>query len=255
MSGYAALADFYDRLTDDVEYARRAERLLTLFERHRKRPASLLDLACGTGTLTRILADTGIDMIGVDGSADMLSVAMERAVGRDDLLFLEQDMRELDLFGTVEGAVCILDSLNHLLSTADIAEVFRRLSLFVEPKGLVIFDVNTVYKHSHTLGNNSFVLEQEDFMCVWRNEYRPRTHEVTQVLDFFAEEDDGCYTRTTDIVRERAYSPATLRRILADASFEVVAVYDDLSDASPSDTTERELWVVRNMTTHYDTQK
>lgn len=255
MSGYTVFADFYDRLTEDVEYIRRAERLLTLFERHRQRPASLLDLACGTGTLTRILADKGIDMIGVDGSADMLSIAIERTMGRDDLLFLEQDMRELDLFGTVEGAVCILDSLNHLLSTADIAEVFRRLSLFVEPKGLVIFDVNTIYKHQHILGNNSFVLEQDDFMCVWRNDYQPRTHTVTQVLDFFAEEAPDTYTRATDVIRERAYSPATLRRLLAATSFEVVAVYDDLSDDAPCDTTQRALWVVRNMTTHYDTQK
>ncbi|MBP3389037.1 MAG: class I SAM-dependent methyltransferase [Clostridia bacterium] len=253
MSGYAALAAFYDRLTDDVEYDRRAARLLTLFERHRTRPTSLLDLACGTGSLTCRLADAGIDMIGVDGSADMLAVAMERAADRgQELLFLEQDMRELDLYGTVEGAVCILDGLCHLTNTADIKETLHRLSLFIEPGGLLIFDVNTPYKHREILGDNSFVLEQEDFICVWRNRLIERTCEVEQVLDFFVEQEPDFYERLTDVVRERAYSTRTWERLLAESDFEVVAVYDDLSDNAPSPTTQRQLWVARNITKNYE---
>ena len=253
MSGYAALAAFYDRLTDDVEYDRRAARLLTLFERHRTRPTSLLDLACGTGSLTCRLADAGIDMIGVDGSADMLAVAMERAADRgQELLFLEQDMRELDLYGTVEGAVCILDGLCHLTNTADIKETLHRLSLFIEPGGLLIFDVNTPYKHREILGDNSFVLEQEDFICVWRNRLIERTCEVEQVLDFFVEQEPDFYERLTDVVRERAYSTRTWERLLAESDFEVVAVYDDLSDNAPSSTTQRQLWVARNITKNYE---
>lgn len=253
MSGYAALAAFYDRLTDDVEYDRRAARLLTLFERHRTRPTSLLDLACGTGSLTCRLADAGIDMIGVDGSADMLAVAMERAADRgQELLFLEQDMRELDLYGTVEGAVCILDGLCHLTNTADIKETLHRLSLFIEPGGLLIFDVNTPYKHREILGDNSFVLEQEDFICVWRNRLIERTCEVEQVLDFFVEQEPDFYERLTDVVRERAYSTRTWERLLAESDFEVVAVYDDLSDNAPSPTTQRQLLVARNITKNYE---
>ena len=192
-------------------------------------------------------------MIGVDGSADMLAVAMERAASLgQELLFLEQDMRQLDLFGTVEGAVCILDGFNHLTRTADLKKTLHRLSLFIEPGGLLLFDVNTPYKHREILGDNSFVLEQEDFLCVWRNRLLPRTCEVEQVLDFFVEQEPDMYERMTDVVRERAYTPRTLRRLLNESDFEVVAVYDDLSDDTPSPTTQRELWVARNITKNYE---
>lgn len=116
------------------------------------RPETLLDLACGSGSLSLELASRGVDVIGVDGSEDMLSLAMAKAARGDlELMFLEQDMRELDLFGTVSGAVCLLDSLNHITNTAGLAEVFRRLGLFIEPGGLLVFDANTPYKHREIL--------------------------------------------------------------------------------------------------------
>lgn len=252
MSGYAALASVYDRLTGDVDYDRRAERLLALFARHRRRPDTLLDLACGTGSLALRFAAQGIEVIGTDGSADMLTVARERAAaaGRD-ILFLEQDMPKLDLYGTVEGAVCILDSLNHLTSTAALRETFLRLSLFVEPGGLLLFDVNTRYKHREILGDRRFVWEEEGLFCAWQNRFFPRTGEVEQTLDVFEEQPDGQYARYTDVVRERAYSDRTLRRLLAECEWEPVAVYDDLSESPPSAGTERELWVVRSITRRY----
>ena len=256
MSGYAALSAVYDRLTDDVQYDRRAERLLALFARHRRRPETVLDLACGTGSLALRLAAQGIEVIGTDGSADMLAVARERAaaVGAD-ILFLEQDMTALDLYGTVEGAICTLDSLNHLTKTAALRETFARLSLFVEPGGLLLFDVNTPYKHREILGDNRFVWEEEGLFCVWQNRFTPRTGEVEQLLDVFEEQPDGSYARYSDAVRERAYAGRTLRRLLAECEWEPVAVYDDLSDDAPSAQTERELWVVRNVTRRYEQER
>ena len=141
---YAAFAAFYDRLTGDVDYAGLAAYLREIFLRHQGAvPRTLLDLACGSGSLSLELA-ADAEVIGVDGSEDMLALAGEKAAraGRS-LLFLRQDMRCLDLYGTVEGAVCVLDSLNHLLRTADIRAVLRRLRLFLEPGGLFVFDVNT----------------------------------------------------------------------------------------------------------------
>lgn len=176
------------------------------------------------------------EVIGVDGSEDMLALAGEKAAraGRS-LLFLRQDMRCLDLYGTVEGAVCVLDSLNHLLRTADIRAVLRRLRLFLEPGGLFVFDVNTPYKHRVVLGDNAFVLEDEDVVCVWRNRYIPRTCEVAMTLDFFVPAGEGRYDRLTDEVRERAYAGTTLRRLLEEEGFETLAVYGGpfLSDAGP----------------------
>lgn len=244
MTGYSAFAAFYDRLTTDVGYAQRADYLLSLFARHgREKPALLLDLACGSGSLSLELAARGVDVIGVDASEDMLAAAMDKAVqaGRS-LLFLEQDMRQLDLYGTVEGAVCVLDSLNHLTATADLAEVFRRLGLFIEPGGLLLFDANTPYKHREVLGDNAFVYEQEDFLCVWRNRFIPRTCEVEMLLDFFVEEGDGTYSRLTDAVRERAYTLPTWKRLLQEAGFETVGVYEDMTYQPPGLSCER--WLI-----------
>lgn len=241
MTGYSAFAAFYDRLTTDVAYADRAEYLLSLFERHGGgKPPLLLDLACGSGSLSIELAARGVDVIGVDASQDMLSMAMEKtAQAGYSLLFLEQDMRALDLYGTVNGAVCTLDSLNHVTTTAGLAEVFRRLRLFIEPDGLFLFDVNTPYKHREILGDNAFVYEQENFLCVWRNRLIPRTCEVEMLLDFFVEEADGTYSRLSDMVRERAYTRATWEKLLRGAGFEMVGFYEDMTEHEPSPTCER----------------
>lgn len=244
MSGYGCFSEFYDRLTTDVDYAAYAEYLLSLFERHKgERPSMLLDLACGSGSLALEMAVRGIDVIGVDGSEEMLAIASEKAqaAGRQ-LLFLCQDMRKLDLYGTVDGAVCVLDSLNHVTNTAGLAEIFRRLSLFIEPGGLFIFDVNTPYKHREVLADNTFVMEEEDLVCVWRNECQPRTCTVSMLLDFFVEQEDGRYERLTDLVKERAYSLDTLRRMLKENQFETLAVYGERTLLPPEPDCPR--WVV-----------
>ncbi len=246
MSGYAAFSRFYDRLTTDVEYARRADYLLALFERHRGHPRSLLDLACGSGSLTVELAARGVEMTGVDASEDMLALAAEKAEEAGvSALLLRQDMRELDLYGTVEGAVCVLDSLNHLLTTADLLRTFQRLGLFIEPDGLLIFDVNTPYKHREVLGDNAFVLEEEGLFCTWRNRLIERTCEVEILLDFFVEE-GAHYTRYEDTVRERAYSRRMLEKLLRQAGFTLLAVYADMETQPPESDCQRWVFVARN---------
>lgn len=247
MSGYGDFSAFYDALMTDVDYAARAEYLLSLFKRHGAKPRSILDIACGSGSLLAEFQKHGVDSIGIDGSEAMLMRAREKLGG--EALLLEQDMCELDLYGTVDGAVCTLDSVNHLCRTEQVAELFRRARLFVEPSGLFIFDVNTIYKHREVLGDTAFVTEQAGLICVWRNHYLSRTHEVSMLLDFFVEEADGSYTRYEDTVRERAYSERTLRGLLAEAGWETVAVYGDMTTEEPSDTCERMVFVARNTRT------
>lgn len=247
MSGYGDFSVFYDALMTDVDYAARAAYLLALFEKHGTKPHTVLDIACGSGKLCAELIKHGVDTVGIDSSEAMLMRARE-TLGSEALL-LCQDMREMDLYGTVDGAVCTLDSLNHLCRTDELAEVFRRARLFIEPNGLLIFDVNTIYKHREVLGNTAFVEEQPGLVCVWRNRYLPKTHEVSILLDFFAEEPDGSYTRYEDTVRERAYSERTLRTLLADAGFETLAVYADMTVNPPTDTCERLVFVARNTRT------
>lgn len=244
MSGYGALAAFYDRLMSDIDYQARADYTLALMARHGcPHPESLLDLACGSGSLTQALARRGIDMTGVDASADMLAEAQAKQSG--GILYLQQDMRRLDLYGTVSGAVCALDSLNHILRTADLLQIFRRLGLFIEPDGLLIFDVNTPYKHRCVLGDNAFVFEEEDFLCIWRNRYISRTDEVDMQLDFFVA-NGMAYDRMTDHVRERAYALSTWKRLLLQAGFELVGVYGDLRMEPPQPEEERMVLVAQN---------
>lgn len=251
MSGYRDFADFYDRLMTDVDYNARADYLLYLFQKHDgKLPATVLDVACGSGALCEALQKRGIDPIGVDASETMLAKAAERfAESSTEILLLKQDMRELDLYGTVDGAVCVLDSVNHLCTTKDVKRFFERLRLFVKPNGLFVFDVNTPYKHREVLADNAFVFEQEEFVCVWQNHYAPRTAQTEMWLDFFVEEEDGRYCRLSDTVKERAYTEKTLRRLLAETGWTTEAVYDDMLTEEPSDDSERMVFVVRSTRT------
>lgn len=250
MSGYGTLAAFYDRLMADIDYGERADYALALMARHGwPRPETLLDLACGSGNLTMALAERGVDMIGVDASPDMLAKAQAKQPPDGGILYLQQDMRQLDLYGTVSGAVCALDGLNHLCRTDELAQVFERLALFIEPGGLLIFDVNTPYKHRHVLGDNAFVFEEEDFFCVWRNRLLSRTCEVDMQLDFFVEGPAG-YHRLTDRVRERAYALSTWERLLKQAGFELLGVYGDLSMQAPAPQEERLVIVACNRKEH-----
>ena len=242
MNSYRALAECYDRLME-TDYDARADYLLSLFRLHGQKPRTLLDLACGSGSLTAALCARGMDMVGVDLSQDMLSLAAEKC---PDSLLLCQDMRELDLYDVVDGAVCTLDSFNHLLKTADLAAVFARLRLFIAPGGLLIFDVNTPYKHRHVLGNNTFVLEDDEVMCVWQNALNDKTCTVDMALDFFWECEDGRYERTSDTVRERAYSLNTWQKLLETAGFALLAVYDDMTTEEATDPSERLVLVAQN---------
>ncbi len=247
MNEYRALGAFYDRLMPQTDNLVRADYLLALFARFGENPRSILDLACGTGEMTVTLAEQGFDMTGVDGSEEMLAEAAGKATGfTDEILLLCQDMRELDLRDTVEGAICLQDSLNHLLKTADLQAVFDRLRLFVAPGGLVLFDVNTPYKHRNVLGNRDFVLEADGLVCNWQNLYSEKTGTVDMQLDFFEEQPDGSYQRYSDFVRERAYSLKTWEAVLEKASFELCAVFADGTFDPPAENCERWMLVARN---------
>ena len=248
MNEYRALGAFYDRLMPQTDFEARADYLLALFARFWKTPQSVLDLACGTGSMTATLAKRGFDMTGVDGSEEMLAEAAEKVKGfTPEALLLCQDMRALDLRDTVDGAICLQDSLNHLLKTADLEAVFNRLRLFVAPGGLVLFDMNTPYKHREILGNHDFILETDGLVCNWQNLYSEKTGIVTMQLDFFEEQPDGSYFRYADDVRERAYSLRTIRQILEKTGFELCGVFADGGFDEPAADCERFMLVAKNL--------
>lgn len=245
MGAYASFARYYDGLTKNVEYTKRADYLCRLLEKWEHEPGLTLDLACGTGTLTVELAKRGFDIYGVDGSMEMLSEAQQKAADAEvDLLFLCQQMQRLDLYGTIDTVFCMLDSVNHLTNEKDVAKTFQRVSLFMNPGALFVFDVNTLYKHREVLCNNTFVYDTGDVFCVWQNTLDTKTDKVKIALDFF-ERDGHVYHRSSEHFFERAYSRELLEKMLQEAGLEVLAVYGDGTFEEPGETCERAVFVTR----------
>ena len=248
MSSYAAFADFYDSLMIDVDYGRYADRVLELLRQNGHTPGLTLDLACGTGSLTLALADRGVDVFGLDGSPEMLSAARKKAEAKGkELLFVCQEMPEIELYSTVDTVVCAMDSISHIVEEQDVRDTFSAVAHYLSPGGYFLFDVNTVYKHREVLGDNTFVLENDDVFCVWQNDYDEKDHTVEITLDFFTE-DGGVYTRQTEAFLERAYPKEALRSMLEAAGLSVISVYDGLTEKAPSEETERLLIVAKKPT-------
>lgn len=244
---YNEFADVYDVLMKDAKYKKRAAYLARLFKLHGKMPTLLLDLACGTGGFSSIFAQKGIEVIGVDMSEEMLAVAGEKSAEEGtDILYLCQKAEELDLYGTVDGAICCLDSLNHITDIKKLTKAIKRVALFLEEGSLFIFDVNTEYKHSTVLGNNTFVSEEEDVYCVWQNRYSPEKLTTEISLDFFVADGDN-YIRSSEHFKERAYTSEQLSEIIKKAGMKIEAVYDDLTLNPPHDKSERLIYVVRKV--------
>lgn len=244
---YSAFAGFYDELTGNISYHERAEYFHSILKKYTPPGKILLDLACGTGSLSVELSKLGYDVIGVDNSAEMLSVALEkRYESNQDILFLCQDMTELDLYGTVDCTVCALDSLNHVTDPEAVRKIFEKVSLFTAPNGLFLFDVNTPYKHRTVLCNNTFVYDCDDVYCVWQNEFEEETCSVTINLDFFAyNSEQDVYRRFSESFRERAYEDAWIRQLLSESGFELLTVYGDDSFDPPTETTQRLIYAAR----------
>lgn len=247
MSGYRDFAAVYDRLMSDIDYAARTEYLLSLFEKYDKTPRLLLDVACGTGGFSLEFAKRGTEVIGADPSEEMLSVAREKAQETGaEVLFLCQSAENLDLYGTVDGAVCCLDSLNHITEYGTFRQALARVTLFLETGRLFLFDLNTVYKHNEILSDHTFVLEEDGVFCVWQNETDPTDHLTAITLDFF-EEENGVYLRGGEEFAEKAYREEEIYAAIQDAGLELVTEIDDETKAPPTEKTERIIYVTRKI--------
>ncbi len=246
MSEYTAFAQYYDQLTANIDYAARAAFFAGLIRRHYHKAELLLDLACGTGSLSLELAALGFDVIGADASREMLSVALQK-VGDSphSILFLCQSMQALDLYGTVDAVVCALDSLNHLPDDTALGRALDRVALFLNPGGVFVFDVNTAYKHRQILANNTFVYDLEDIYCVWQNTLTQPMDVVEIALDFFEKQENGLYSRSSTCFRERIFPPAVLEDMLRQRGFDILDVYGDDGLDSPQDYTQRLIYVTR----------
>ena len=245
MSEYIDFASFYDRLMSDCDYDARCDYLIEIFNRFGKRPKLMLDLACGTGNFTYRMIKKGIDVIGVDMSLEMLNVARKKAEDFESSpLFLCQRADELDLYGTVDSCICMLDSINHITDYNELCESFKKVSLFMEKDCLFIFDVNSEYKHRCVLADNTFVIDDDDLYTVWSNECEGNT--VNIILDFFVKDGDK-YSRFSEEFSERAYTDDELNTALELSGFETVAIFGDMSFSGPSDDEVRKIFVARKI--------
>lgn len=241
---YSLFAKYYDAFTENADYAARADYLCALIEKYGIGKGILLDLACGTGSLSFEMEQRGFDVIGTDISAEMLDEALEKKLQTgSNIMFLNQDMCELDLYGTITACICTLDSLNHLDSEQKVKAAFSKVSLFSEPGSVFIFDVNTAYKHREVLGENAFIYENETCFLAWQNEVCEDTS-VNIYLDFFEKQGDF-YQRESEFIKEYYYSDTVLKKLLEQTGFELLQIYDDLSFEAPGETSERKIFVAK----------
>lgn len=244
MNSYGEFSNVYDSLMkQDINYSQIADYIENLFTIHGKNPDMIVDLACGTGNLTIPLAERGYDMIGIDKSADMLSVAREKVVSGRDILFLNQDMTKLDLYGTADAFLCMIDGINYCLNQNAVYDMFKKIkTCFLNNDGILIFDVSSEYKLSKVIGNNTFIHDEEKMFYSWENRYFEKLKISDMYLNFFVKEKEG-YKRFCERHIQKAYTVATLKEMLTKAGFKKIKTYGDFTFDKPVKNTERIIFV------------
>ncbi len=227
MEAYTGFAEVYDTFMDNIPYKEWAEYVGGLLEEYGIRDGLVLELGCGTGTMTELLAEAGFDMIGVDNSGEMLGTAIEkREESGHDILYLCQDMREFELYGTVRAVVSVCDSMNYITEYEDLVKVFRLVNNYLDSGGFFIFDLNTPYKYREILGDNTFAESREDSAFIWENMFDEETGVNEYDLTLFVREKEGFYSRYEETHFQKAYTDQEIIRALKKAGMEPVAMYD-----------------------------
>lgn len=259
MEAYTGFAQVYDLFMDNVPYGEWSRYLISLLQEHGVSQGLVLELGCGTGKMTRLLAQAGYDMIGVDSSEEMLQIAREQEwdkaghkIGdgetRDpDILYLLQDMREFELYGTVKAVVCICDSLNYLLEEEDLLTVFRLVNNYLDPGGVFIFDMNTLHKYREILGENTICENREEGSFIWENFYDEEKQINQYDLTLFIREEggQGLYRKYEETHFQRGYDLRRVRTFLEQAGMEFVAMYDAFTREPAQEESERVCIIAR----------
>lgn len=248
MEAYTSFARVYDTFMDNVPYKEWANYLGKILKEYGIDDGLVLDLGCGTGSMTEMLASSGYDMIGVDNAEEMLEIAMEKKVeSGHDILYLLQDMREFELYGTVRAVISACDSVNYITDDEDLTEVFRLVNNYLDPEGLFVFDFNTEYKYREILGEQTIAEDREECSFIWDNYYDEdeRINEYELTLFVRDEEQPQLYRKYQEEHFQRAYTLEQIRHMLMEAGLEYVTAYDDYTKESPHDRSERICVVAR----------
>lgn len=253
MSAYDFLAEYYDAFQKDLNPGKWADFVTWIAKKYGQykgdgeggRPL-LCDLGCGTGLVTCALADRGFDTVGVDNSPEMLDCARDHAQSEGkNILWILQDMTSLDLYGSMDIFVSLLDTVNHIADKKGLKDLFESFHCFLNPGGLFIFDVATHRHFSETLGNDFFYLVEDDFAVLWENDYDKKSCINTASLTMFGTEDGEKYCRCDEDIVERYYSDSEIRKLAESCGLEVVGVFGDLKKRKPGDKDERIFYCIR----------
>lgn len=248
MEAYTGFAQVYDLFMDNVPYEEWSRYLTKLLARYGVKEGILLELGCGTGKMTRLLTAAGYDMIGVDSSQEMLSLAMEQETPGQrahEILYLCQDMRTFELYGTVAAAVSVCDSMNYLLTEEDFLEVLRLVNNYLDPGGLFVFDFNTVYKYREILGEQTICENREDASFIWDNYYDEEEQINEYDLTIYVRETEELYRRFEETHFQRGYELNTVKELIGRSGLEFVAAYDGFTKDAPRADSQRICVVAR----------
>lgn len=246
MDAYTGFAAVYDMFMDNIPYQEWCEYLADILKDYGVEDGLLLDLGCGTGKLTRLLAKKGYDMIGVDMSEDMLELAMEhQAEDGGEILYLLQDMREFELYGTVRAVVSICDSMNYLMEYEDLVQVFSLANNYLDPGGVFVFDLNTPYKYREVLGEQTIAENREEGSFIWENYFEEEDGVNEYGLTLFIRDPDGRFRKYEETHYQRSYNLEDVREALEEAGMEFVTAYDAFTKEPPRADSERIYIVAR----------
>ena len=243
---YVSFAEVYDAFMDDVPYEEWCAFLTGLLQEHGCAGGLVAELGCGTGTMTELLSQAGYDMIGVDCSEEMLAAAMEkRAETGSDILYLLQDMREFELYGTVAAVVSVCDSLNYLTEYEDLVRTFRLVNNYLDPGGVFLFDLNTEYKYRELLGERTIAENREDCSFIWENIYDPEEGINEYDLTLFVRQEDETFRKYTETHLQRGYSAEQMKRLAEQAGLAVLEITDADTGQAVTDKSQRIYIVAR----------
>ncbi len=244
---YGVFAKYYDRLTENVDYDAYASRLDEIISSDDKKRRLLVDLGCGTGSLTLAMEKKGYDVTGIDLSCDMLSMAFNKKIeASSNAIFVNQDITEFSLPRKADAIICSLDVLNHLCDGEAVKSVFGCVSRYLAKGGIFVFDMNTPYKHKNLLSDNAFIYDLGDAYITWQNEYNEADGSVDITLDFFIEdEESGMYDRYSEQFSEQVYEQLEVEQMLTECGLELIAEFDGWSENKPHEETDRILYVTK----------
>lgn len=241
MEAYTDFAAVYDLFMEETPYQEWKERITECFKAHDIYNGLVLDLGCGTGTMTELLGREGYDMIGVDASCDMLDAAVRKRESSGlDILYLCQDMREFELYGTVRAVICICDSLNYLLEKEELIGTFRLVNNYLDPNGIFLFDFNTVHKYRDAIGDRTIAENREEGSFIWENRYDEETGLNEYAMTFFIrDQESGLYAKTEEEHLQRGYELVEVKECLREAGLTYIKAYDTDTDGAVTKDSER----------------